>query len=88
MTPEGTLAACLAIPVLGAAGIAACHRWPNLREAVSLAAAAALLTLLLSLSEAILEGERPSVHLHEILPGLALELALEPLGLLFALIAS
>jgi multicomponent Na+:H+ antiporter subunit D len=88
MTYEGALAACLAIPALGAAGVAACHRWPNLREAVSLLTAGLLFLTVVALIAPVLDGERPSLRLHEILPGLALELALEPLGLLFALIAS
>jgi multicomponent Na+:H+ antiporter subunit D len=82
------LGACLAIPVAAALLIAACHRRPNLREAVSLAAAAALFAAVLSFSRPVLEGERPALVLGEMLPGLALALELEPLGLLFALIAS
>src|SRR5688572_15205214 len=82
------LAACLVIPGVAALLIAACHRRPNLREAVSLAAAAALFAAVLSLAEPVLEGVRPRLVLGEMLPGLALALELEPLGLLFALIAS
>jgi multicomponent Na+:H+ antiporter subunit D len=82
------LGACLVIPVAAALLIAACHRRPNLREAVSLAAAAALFAAVLSFAQPVLEGERPRLVLGEMLPGLALALELEPLGLLFALIAS
>jgi len=88
MTHEAVLALCLALPAAGAALIAACHRRPNLREAVSLVTAAALFLGVLSLSEAVLQGERPALVLGEIIPGLAIALELEPLGLLFALIAS
>ena len=82
------LAACVLIPAAVAALIAACHRRPNLREAVSLAGAALLFFTVLSFSQAVLEGARPRLLLGEMLPGLALVLELEPLGLLFALIAS
>jgi multicomponent Na+:H+ antiporter subunit D len=82
------LALCILIPAAGAALVAACHRRPNLREAISLAAAAALFLAVLSLSEAVLRGERPALVLGEIFPGLAVAFELEPLGLLFALIAS
>jgi multicomponent Na+:H+ antiporter subunit D len=82
------LAVCLLLPAGGAILIAACHRRPNLREAVSLATAAAVFLLLLSLGGNVLEGERPSLRLGEIIPGLAIAFELEPLGLLFALIAS
>jgi multicomponent Na+:H+ antiporter subunit D len=88
MTQQSVLALCLALPAAGAALIAACHRWPNLREAVSLASAAGVFLAVLSLSEAVLQGERPGLRLGEIMPGLAIALELEPLGLLFALIAS
>ena len=82
------LAACLVIPAAGALLIAACHRWPNLREAVSLLAAAALFVTVFSFAEPVLQGERPALVLGEMLPGLAIALELEPLGALFALIAS
>lgn len=83
-----TLVACVLIPALAAALIAACRRRPNLREAVSLAGAALTFLVVLSLAPPVLGGERPRVVLGEMLPGLALLLELEPLGLLFALIAS
>ncbi|OGA65159.1 MAG: cation:proton antiporter [Betaproteobacteria bacterium RIFCSPLOWO2_12_FULL_65_14] len=79
---------CLALPAAGAGLAAACHRWPNLREAMSLTSAAALFFLLSSFTQDVLQGERPELVLGEVLPGLALALELEPLGLLFALIAS
>jgi multicomponent Na+:H+ antiporter subunit D len=78
----------LVVPVLAAALVAACRRRPNLREAVSLAAAALTFISILPYVEPVLGGERPRMMLGELLPGLALVLELEPLGLLFALIAS
>ncbi|HEX6268545.1 MAG TPA: monovalent cation/H+ antiporter subunit D family protein [Burkholderiales bacterium] len=88
MSNETVLALCLALPVSGAALIAACHRWPNVREAVSLVTAAALFLAVLSLARPVLDGARPALALVEMFPGLAIALELEPLGLLFALIAS
>ncbi|HSA90656.1 MAG TPA: proton-conducting transporter membrane subunit [Burkholderiales bacterium] len=83
-----SLAACVLIPALAAALVAVCHRRPNLREAVSLAAAVLTFTWMVSFLPEILQGERPRVVLGEMMPGLAIVLELEPLGLLFALIAS
>jgi multicomponent Na+:H+ antiporter subunit D len=83
-----SLAAAVFIPVAAAALIAACHRRPNLREAVSLAAAALTFALMVLFTPEILQGERPRLVLGEMMPGLAIVLELEPLGLLFALIAS
>jgi multicomponent Na+:H+ antiporter subunit D len=88
MTHEALLALALAVPAAGAALIALLHRRPNLREAVSLAAAALLFGALLALATPVLDGERPALRLIEVLPPLAIALELEPLGLLFALIAS
>ena len=76
------------IPAAAAALIAVCHRRPNLREAVSLAGAALLFFTIFSFTQPVLDGARPRLVLGEMLPGLALVLELEPLGLLFALIAS
>ena len=83
-----TLALCLLLPVAGAALLALCHRRPNLRESVSLAAAAALFAAVASLAGEVLAGARPRIVLAEIFPGLALVFELEPLGLMFALVAS
>ncbi|HJT61666.1 MAG TPA: proton-conducting transporter membrane subunit [Burkholderiales bacterium] len=83
-----TLLAGVLIPAAAAALIAACHRRPNLREAVSLAGAALSFFIIFSFAQPVLDGERPRLVLGEMLPGLALVLELEPLGLLFALIAS
>jgi multicomponent Na+:H+ antiporter subunit D len=82
------LGLCLLIPAAAALLIAACHRRPNLREAVSLASAAALFSSVISLWGPVMDGLRPALTLGEMLPGLAIALKLEPLGLLFALIAS
>lgn len=82
------LALSILIPAAAAALIAACHRRPNLREAVSLAAAAGLFACVGSLGGDVLRGARPALAAGEILPGFALAFELEPLGCLFALVAS
>jgi multicomponent Na+:H+ antiporter subunit D len=83
-----TLAAGVLIPAVAAALIALFHRRPNLREAVSLAGAAATFAVIASFADAVLSGERPRLVLFEIMPGLELRMEVEPLGMLFALIAS
>ena len=88
LADETLLALCLVLPVAGAALVAACHRAPNLREAVSLTSAAALFLTVLALAQPVLDGARPALVLADMLPGLPIALELEPLGLLFALIAS
>ncbi len=88
MTPETLLAVALAAPVGAAALVAASHRAPNLREAATLLGATGLFVTVVSLLPFVLSGDRPSLRLVEMMPGLALEFRVEPFGLLFALIAS
>lgn len=83
-----TLLLCVLVPVLAAVLIAVFRRLPNLREAVTLAASAALFLLIASLWTDVLGGARPALVLGEIMPALEIRLELEPLGLLFALVAS
>lgn len=88
MSPESSIAVALALPFGGAALLAACHRVPNLREAVTLLTATALFFSVASLLPAILAGERPGLSLLEPFPGIAVQFRVEPFGLLFALVAS
>jgi len=88
MSPEIAIVAAIALPLCGAVLIAACHRVPNLREAVTLLTAAALFLTVATLVPGTLAGELPAVRLLEPLPGVAIALRVEPLGLLFALVAS
>lgn len=88
LTPDQTLLVALAIPACGAALISLAGRWPNLRESITLITAAALLYCVLGMLPAVLGGARPAATLFTVLPGLDIEFRLEPLGMLFALIAS
>ena len=88
MSPESLLLAALCIPLLGALAVAACDRWPDLRETMTLLAAAALFLCVLALLGPVLNGAQPQLTLVQMLPGIALALRLEPLGMLFALVAS
>ena len=88
MSNELLLALALVLPAAAAGLISLLGKTPNLREAVSLLTAAVVFLAILSLSGDVLAGERPALRLMEIFPGLALAFEIEPLGLLFALIAS
>jgi multicomponent Na+:H+ antiporter subunit D len=85
---QGLVAAALVVPLAGAMLIAACRRLPNLREAATLLTALALAGCVLALLAPVLAGARPRLAVIEVLPGLPLAFAIEPLGLLFALVAS
>jgi len=78
----------LAVPAIGAVLIALTGRWPNLRETVTLVTAVILFAVVASLLPDVMAGERPAVILFTMLPGLSIALKVEPLGMLFGLLAS
>ncbi len=79
----------LALPLLGAVGIAAASRiGPNARESVTLLTAGALAWTVWSLVPELMQGGRPSFMLTEVLPGIDIAFTVEPLGMLFAALAS
>ena len=88
MTPEMAIVAALATPLVGAALIAMLGRAPNLRETATLVTSAVLFMLVVTIAAGVLAGGRPALTLFEMMPGLALRFEVEPLGMLFALVAS
>jgi multicomponent Na+:H+ antiporter subunit D len=78
----------LVVPLAGAALVSATGSRPNLREAVSIITGIALFGLVASLYPPVLAGDHPTVILARPIAGLDLKLAVEPLGLLFATVAS
>lgn len=88
MNPSVSLLIAILLPLIAAPLIALLGRRPNLREAVTLTTGGLLFLNALALVGPLFDGQRPALVLAEILPGLSLVLELEPLGLLFALLAS
>ncbi|MCX2980632.1 monovalent cation/H+ antiporter subunit D family protein [Halieaceae bacterium IMCC14734] len=89
MTPENTIALILCLPLFIALGIVVAGRFSdNLREAVTLLGASALAGLVWSLLPELMAGERPALEIGEVLPGLSVAFRVEPLGMLFAALAS
>ncbi|MEL6218379.1 MAG: proton-conducting transporter membrane subunit [Pseudomonadota bacterium] len=78
----------LAIPSVGALLIWATGRRPDLREAMTLTTAILLWITVCHLLARVLRGERPSVASYEIFGGVSFGLSIEPLGMLFATVAS
>ena len=76
------------LPFIGAAGIALCNRWPNLREAVTLTTAVAVCVIVITLYRHFQNGALIAVAIAEPLPGLLIHFEVESLGMLFALVAS
>ncbi|MEE4210929.1 MAG: proton-conducting transporter membrane subunit [Parvularcula sp.] len=88
ISPETALIASLIIPLLALPLIGLLDRQPNLREAVTIGAGVLTLFCTLTIFAAVGQGARPEIGVLEIIPGLSLSFKAEPLGALFALIAS
>ncbi len=86
--PDTLVIAALIIPLIGALLIPLFHTAPNARESVTLATAAALAFTVWSLLPHILAGGRPEAVDLAVVPGLDIAFKVEPLGLLFALVAA
>jgi multicomponent Na+:H+ antiporter subunit D len=86
--PHVQMLLAVALPFAAALLIPLFRARPNAREAVTLATAGALAVLVWGLLPHILAGQAPGAKLIDVLPGLALAFKLEPLGLLFALVAA
>ena len=76
------------LPMLATLAIVATGRKANLREAVTISTCLVLLYFVINLYQGIKRGESISVTWWELLPGLQVSFNIEPLGMLFALIAS
>jgi len=75
-------------PLAGALLIALNGRRPAVREALTMITAILLFVSVACLAPAVFDGARPGLIMAEPLPGLSLQLTPEPLGSLFALLAS
>ncbi len=88
MSASDLILLALAIPLIGAVLILMSDARPNQRELVTLTTAVSLFAVVVSLVSGVFNGERPAVSLVEILPGLDIRFEIEPLGMMFACIAS
>jgi len=88
MSGDLSLLAILVTPLAGLVLGALCGRWPNLRETVTLTTAVALFVQVLALHGVVAGDARPELVLVPMFEGMPLTLAVEPLGMLFAIISS
>jgi multicomponent Na+:H+ antiporter subunit D len=88
MSSEILVLLAIAVPLCCAMLLPMFRSVPNLREAVTLTTAITLAIVVLALLPRVEAGERPEVHLLDVAPGLAIAFKVEPLGMLFALIAA
>ncbi len=77
----------LLIPLLTAAGVLAFRRQPNLRETVTMLGGVSLLIVIVSLALRFDADQPVTLTLIQPMMGVSLALRLEPLGLIFALVA-
>jgi multicomponent Na+:H+ antiporter subunit D len=87
MSDQHLLLSALLLPFGGSCLILFCGRWPNLREAVTLSTAGLLGVTVFRIWGRFQQGAELSVQISEPLPGIPLFLKVEPLGMVFALVA-
>ncbi len=78
----------LALPLFAAIAIYAVGRMPDVRETLTVVACVALSIVTISIFMRVGQGDPPSLKVAEPLAGLEIAFRLEPLGALFALMAS
>jgi multicomponent Na+:H+ antiporter subunit D len=88
LTLELMLQLAIILPILSTVGIVAVGRYPNVRESVTITTCLVVIYLVVELYQGLSAGKAISVFWWELLPGLAISFDIEPLGMLFALIAS
>ncbi len=79
---------CVILPALASLAIVVTGSKPNLRETVTICFGLLLFYCVINLYQAVIAGESIRAFWWEIMPGLQLSFDVEPLGILFALIAS
>ena len=89
MNPTTAIKLALALPLIATVLTGLFGKRPNLREMFTLLIAVALFLVVASLAPSVFDGPPwPAAVLFEVMPGLAIAFEVEPLGMLFALVAS
>ena len=89
MTAATAVGLAVVWPLFAVVLIVAFQRWPNLRETGTLLTGGSLFAIVAGvILPEVQAGGRPRVDLLEVLPGLQLAFEVEPLGMIFGLVAS
>jgi len=88
MTEQLPLYASFLVPLIGGALLLTQSKSENVRDAISIITACILFLIVLSLYPTVLAGNTPTATLAEPIKGLGIVFTVEPLGLLFATVAS
>lgn len=86
--PSQLISLSILVPLVGALLVIAAGKIPNLREAVTLTTAVILFSIVLAIADYTYQGVEMHLQLVELFPGLGISFNVEPLGVLFALVAS
>lgn len=85
---ENIIIATLMVPLIGALGMALFSRFPNIREIVTIATAVTLFSFVGNIYDYFKNGLIPVSEPFEVVAGLEIAFKVEPLGMMFAFIAS
>jgi multicomponent Na+:H+ antiporter subunit D len=88
MTPHSLIIASLALPLLACLACVVFAKQANLRDGLTLIGAIALFATVLSILQSFQQGTVFELELWTFMPGIKLAFEIEPLGLVFALVAS
>lgn len=88
MSPETALLCAMVTPLVAAALVVLLGKLPNLRETASIAAGVVTFGFVATVAAAVYDGAPVAYELAEPVQGLRLAFAVEPLGMVFALVAS
>ncbi|WP_158972494.1 monovalent cation/H+ antiporter subunit D family protein [Paraglaciecola sp. L3A3] len=89
MIPETAILIAIGLPLIGALAIALAGRvGPNIRETATAITSVSLIFVVWGLLPTIMDGGRPSIEISQVMPGLSIAFTVEPLGMLFAALAS
>jgi len=87
MSSQSMIILTLLLPLVAAVLIVLADKKPNLREAITLITAGCVAVLVINLFFRVNAGEVPTLDLFEVIPGIRVSFSIEPLGMLFALVA-
>ena len=87
LASEQLIILAILLPLIASILIVFADKQPNLREAVTLISAFIVAILVITLAVRVQAGEMPTLELFEVIPGITISFVIEPLGMLFALVA-
>lgn len=88
LEPSQLINLAIIVPLIGAALVVLLGKYPNLRETASIGTAIVLFTLVLGITDHTFNDVQMATSWVALMPGLDIAFLVEPLGVLFALVAS